>query len=226
MQFRGRNAGMSFVVIDGLDGCGKSTQFEALKKVFGEDDTIYISFPDYSRDSSVPVRLYLVGEISSDPDDVNPYAASSFYAVDRYISYRQVWEDAYKNGKSVIAGRYVSSNAIHQMGKLPEEEWDKFLEWLADYEYSKLGLPRPDKVIFLDMPPETAQKLLSVRYKENGGGRDIHELDMDYFIRCRKSALYAVKMCGWDMVSCADENGEPFPPEVITEKLTELIKGL
>ncbi len=217
---------MSFVVVDGLDGFGKTTQFEALRSHYGEKDTIYISFPDYERSSSVPVKMYLNGEISSDPDDINAYAASSFYAVDRYISYRQVWEKSYRAGKNVIAGRYVSSNAIHQMGKLPESEWDSFLAWLNDYEHTKMGLPVPDRVIFLDMPTETAQKLLSRRYGGDEERKDIHESKLGYLIRCRRSALYAAEKCGWSIIDCADENGEPYPIENITEKLISIIDEL
>ena len=223
MQFCGGKYCMSFIVIDGLDGCGKSTQFEALREHFGEENTVFISFPDYERESSAPVRMYLGGEISSDPDDINAYAASSFYAVDRYISYRQVWEKELAAGKNIIASRYVSSNAIHQMSKLPESEREDFLDWLEDYEYRRLGLPVPDRVIFLDMPPETAQELLSARYGGDDSRRDIHEKKTDYLCRCRKSALFAAELRGWDIVKCADEKGSPLPPRTITEELLRLI---
>ena len=215
---------MSLIVIDGLDGCGKSTQLNRLKDIYSDGKTTFISFPDYEMECSVPVRLYLGGKISPDPDEINAYAASSFYAVDRYISFKQVWEKDVKAGKNIIAGRYVSSNAIHQMCKLPESVWDDFLDWLDDYEYNKLGLPRPDKVIFLDMPIEISQKMLMRRYGGDAGERDIHERDTAYLERCRISALYAAKRLSWDVVGCADTDaGEPLPPERITDMLTELV---
>ena len=150
------------IVIDGLDGSGKTTQFDIVKKLLGERYTVKaISFPEYDKPSSALVKMYLNGEISKNAADINAYAASSFYAVDRYASYKQFWEKNYNDGELILASRYTTSNAIHQMEKLPRREWDGYLEWLADYEYNKLGLPRPDCVIFLDMPVEISQRLMS-----------------------------------------------------------------
>ncbi len=212
---------LALIVIDGLDGSGKSTQLENLKSVFPE--ALFISFPDYDRPSSALVKMYLGGELSPDPDGVNAYAASSFYAVDRYASYKQVWEKDYLDGRLIIAARYVCSNAIHQTGKLHEDQWDSFLGWLEDYEYDKLGLPRPDGVIFLDMPVEVSQKLLSARYHGDEAKKDIHESSIAYLKKCRRTALYSAKKLGWQVVKCAEDD-EPLPPELITERLTEIIK--
>ena len=148
------------IVLEGLDGSGKSTQFERLSAYFSENDIKHkaISFPDYDNPSSALVKMYLNGEIGKTPADVNAYAASSFYAVDRYACYKQFWEHDYKEGSLVLAARYVTSNCIYQMTKLPKEQWEDFIGWLEDYEYDKLGLPRPDKVIFLDMPIRISMK--------------------------------------------------------------------
>ncbi len=194
------------IVLDGLDGCGKSTQFAMLSQRLEQQGYAVkaISFPDYDEPSSTLVQMYLHGEFGSDPSSVSAYAASSFYAVDRYASYRRFWESDYQNGSVILAARYVSSNAIHQMSKLPPEEWDGFLEWLSDYEYEKLGLPRPDAVLFLDMHPDVSQRLLSNRYHGDEEKKDIHEADVAYLLQCRKSALYAAKVEGWQVIPCSD----------------------
>ncbi|MFQ9094515.1 MAG: phosphatidylglycerol lysyltransferase domain-containing protein [Ruminococcus sp.] len=154
------------IVLDGLDGCGKSTQFEALGKLLTEQGKTVksISFPMYDKPSAALVKMYLHGDFSDTPGGVNAYAASSFYAVDRYANYKLDWEKNYAAGEIILASRYTTSNAIHQMSKLPPEQWDDYLRWLEDYEYNKLELPRPDLVLFLSLPLALSQKLLSKRY--------------------------------------------------------------
>lgn len=215
------------IVIDGLDGSGKSTQIERVDAYLTEAGVAHrcISFPDYANPSSALVRQYLAGDFGASASDVNAYAASSFYAVDRYASYKQFWEKDYAAGTLIIAARYTTSNALHQMGKLPREEWDAYLAWLREYEYTQLELPRPDAVIFLDMPPEISQRLLSSRYGGDDSKKDVHERDTAYLQSCRTSALYAAQACGWDVISCG-ENGEPLPREVITEALLRRIRAL
>ncbi len=212
------------VVLDGLDGSGKSTQLARLQEYFTQNRIDYrqISFPDYEQPSSALVSMYLRGEFGEAADAVNAYAASSFYAVDRYASYKKFWEEDYKAGRLILAARYTTSNAIHQMGKLPREEWDAYLNWLQDYEYGLLGLPRPDRVIFLDMPLQISQRLLSTRYEGDEAKKDIHERDLEYLRTCRESALYAAKKMGWDLVSCG-ENGQPLPIDTISERLIALV---
>ena len=140
------------LVLDGLDGSGKSTQFELLQTALQKQGVSIqaVSFPDYDSPSAALVKMYLNGELSNTPDGVNAYAASSFYAVDRYANYHLHWEQAYHNGTCILASRYTTSNAIYQMGKLPKSEWDNYLQWLAEYEYGRLELPEPDTVIYLD----------------------------------------------------------------------------
>lgn len=215
------------IVIDGLDGCGKSTQFEMLSKKLDENNIPCkcISFPDYDKPSSTLVKMYLGGEISNSPDGVNAFAASSFYAADRYVSYKLYWEENYKCGEVILASRYVSSNAIHQMAKLPEEQWDEYLEWLEDYEFTKLGLPRPDLIIFLDMPFEVSSKLITSRYKGDETKRDIHEADAAYLRSCRNSALYAAKAKGWKIINCSDGES-PLSINTISDKIWNAVSDI
>ncbi|MCM1023778.1 MAG: deoxynucleoside kinase [Prevotella sp.] len=212
------------IVIDGLDGSGKTTQFDIIReKLSGSMAVKAISFPDYQNPSSALVKMYLNGEISPNAADVNPYAASSFYAVDRYASYKMFWEKNYLDGELILAGRYVTSNAIHQMGKLPESDWDGYLDWLADYEYVRLGLPKPDLVIFLDMPVEISQRLMTGRYNGDEKRKDIHEANVEYLKLCRRSALYAAEKLDWRIVSCSSGDGA-LPVGEINGKLMTLIK--
>lgn len=198
------------IVLEGLDGSGKSTQLELLYKNLCDNgiDCKSVSFPDYDSDSSALVKMYLNGEFGKKPDDVNAYAASVFYTVDRYASYKTGWGKFYDNGGTIVSGRYTTSNAVHQASKLPEDKWEDFLNWLYDFEYSKIGIPKPDKVIFLDMPVEVSQKLLSTRYSGDEAKKDIHESDTEYLDKCRKAAVFTAKFSGWTIISCA-ENGNP-----------------
>ena len=212
------------IVLDGLDGSGKSTQFELLAghlREYGKRIQA-ISFPDYEDPSSSLVKMYLAGEFGNTPNSVNAYAASSFYAVDRYASYKRFWEKAYRSGELILAARYTTSNAIHQMSKLPREEWKPYLRWLEDYEYGKLELPRPDIVIFLDMPPEVSQKLMNDRYCGDESKKDIHEQNMDYLKHCREAAYYAAEFWQWLVIPCND-GMKPLPIETIQKTMTKQI---
>jgi dTMP kinase len=199
-----------FIVIDGLDGSGKTTQFELTKKKLRDSHNLLtLSFPNYDSNSSAAVKMYLGGEISSDADSVNAYAAASFYAVDRYISFKQNWEQDFKNADIILSCRYTTSNVIHQACKLPDDKRDEFIDWLYDYEFNRLGLPKPDKVIFLNMPVEISQKLLSKRYKNDHAKKDIHEENVEYLQRCEDCALSAAKKLDWIVIDCFDnKNGE------------------
>ena len=215
------------IVIEGLDGSGKSTQLELLEKNLKDRgvNCKSVSFPNYSDDSSALVKMYLAGQFGSAPGDVNAYAASCFYAVDRYASYKKDWGKFYEGGGVIVSGRYTTSNAVHQCSKLPRDKWEDFLFWLYDFEYNKLGIPKPDKVIFLDMPIEVSQKLLDGRYEERGGGKDIHESDVEYLNHCRTAALFTAEYSGWHKISCADQ-GEPRTIEEIARDVlaaTELL---
>lgn len=215
------------VVIEGLDGSGKSTQFEIIDKLLSDLNIPHksISFPDYDNPSSALVKMYLSGEFSKNAADVNAYAASSFYAVDRYASFKLYWEKEYNLGNLILASRYVTSNAIYQMVKCEKSEWDKYLDWLFEYEYDKLGLPRPDSVIFLDMPISVSQKLLSNRYNGDEDKKDIHEINVEFLEKCREAALYTAEKFNWNIINCS--NGEnPLPMEIITDKIMKIINLL
>lgn len=192
------------IVIEGLDGSGKATQagllLEALKQCGKQ--VMQVSFPDYDSDSSALVKMYLRGDFGSTPGAVNPYAASSFYAVDRYASYMQHWGEFYRAGGIVIADRYTTSNAIHQCAKLPDAQWDEFLRWLFHYEYTLLGIPAPAHVIYLRVDPEVSQALMDARYHGDSSKKDIHEADLAYLKRTRLAADHCAKALGWDTVEC------------------------
>lgn len=210
------------IVIEGLDGSGKSTQEELLKERFSGIGVNFnfIKLPNYDDPACALVKMYLAGRFGNNPSDVNAYAASSFYAVDRYVSYNCYWKEAYQNGELFLADRYTTSNAYHQLTKTPKAEWDSYLEWLEDFEYEKLGIPRPDAVIYLDMPIDISQKLMTGRYKGDESKKDIHEKDVSYLLSCREAADYACIKLGWSRIECGS-NGEPYPIEVISEKVFE-----
>lgn len=213
------------IVIEGLDGSGKSTQIELIKKKLQEKGFNYkqIKLPDYEDPSSTLVRMYLAGEFGDKPNDVNAFAASSFYAVDRYANYKRHWKTEYENDYVILADRYTTSNCVHQCSKLPENEWDAYIEWLYNYEFNQLGIPKPDLVVFLDMAPEISQKLMSGRYKGDENKKDIHEKDTEYLAKCRKAAFYSADKLGWKVVKCY-ENNEPLKIETIADKIGAYIE--
>ena len=211
------------IVIEGLDGSGKSTQIEIIKKSLENKGLKYkqIKLPDYDDPSSTLVRMYLAGEFGDKPGDVNAFAASSFYAVDRYANFKRHWKDLYENDYVILADRYTTSNCVHQCSKLPEEDWDSYISWLYNYEFNQLAIPKPDLVIFLDMDPEISQKLMSSRYKGDENKKDIHEKDTEYLAKCRKAAFYSAEKLGWKVIKCYSD-GNPLPIEEIANKISNL----
>lgn len=212
------------IVIDGLDGSGKSTQSERVAETLRKmgRKVKLISFPDYEEPSSALVRMYLAGEFSDDPNDVNAYAAGSFYAVDRYASFKKFWEKDYEEGTLILATRYATSNAIHQMVKLPRENWPEYLSWIEDFEYKKLGLPVPDEVIFLDMERTVADRLLLARYHGDETKKDIHEKNAAYLAQCQKTARFAAEAWNWKVILC-DDGENPRPVEDVTGDIMDAI---
>ncbi|MBR4098862.1 MAG: thymidylate kinase [Clostridium sp.] len=197
------------IVFEGTDGSGKSTQFRLLcdrVSAMGLDFRKLV-FPQYSEPSSALIRMYLGGEFGRDPGDVSPYAASAFYAVDRYASLKKSWGEYYMEGGLILTDRYTTSNAVHQSAKCTPEQRPDFLAWLDDFEHNKLGLPRADLVLYLDMPTQQAVQLLRSRESATNTQADIHELDADYLATCRDSALQAAKLLGWHVISCVDDKG-------------------
>ena len=192
------------MMFEGLDGSGKGTQtaLTAQKLVARGVDLRQITFPNYASESSALVKLYLAGAFGQKPDDVNAYAASSFYAVDRYASYKTGWGAFYRDGGLVLSDRYTTSNAVHQCSKLPPAQWDGFLNWLFDFEYHKIGIPAPDAVVYLAVDPEVSQRLLAARYHGDDSKKDIQEKDLDYLARSRAAAEYCAKALGWKRIDC------------------------
>ncbi len=215
------------IVIEGLDGSGKSTQLELLNQNLKKAgiDCKSVSFPNYDNPSSTLVKMYLKGDFGKKPGDVNAFAASVFYTVDRYASFKADWGEYYNNGGTVVAGRYTTSNAVHQASKLPSSEWEDFLSWLYDFEYNKIAIPKPDKVIFLDMPIEVSQKLLSNRYEGDESKKDIHESDTEYLDNCRKAALFTAHYSNWEIIPCS-KNGEARTIDEIAKDVLESVLKL
>ncbi len=192
------------IVLEGTDGSGKSTQFALLTQRLENQHTPFkrVVFPRYSEPSSALIRMYLGGDFGTSPSDVNSYAASAFYAVDRYASYKQDWGQWYESGGLVLCDRYTTSNAVHQASKEPENQRDTFLHWLYDFEYARLGLPKPDLILYLDVPTDFTQKLMRGREEKLGTQADIHEKDMDYLRNCRASGRAAADYYGWTVINC------------------------
>lgn len=212
------------IVIEGLDGSGKATQAQKLFEKLKDQgkQVIKVSFPDYNSNSSALVKMYLNGEFGSDPNQVNPYAASSFYAIDRFASYTKNWKNFYLDGGTVIADRYTTSNAIHQCAKLPKEQWKDFINWLFHYEYELLGVPKPYRTLYLRVDPEVSQKLMTKRYQGNEERKDIHESDLEYLRRSREAADYCAKELGWTLIECV-QNGDMRSIEDISADIFNVI---
>ena len=196
------------IVIEGTDGSGKSTQFRLMSEHLQRDGIHFkhIVFPRYDKDSSALIRMYLGGQFGSRPSDVNAYTASSFFAVDRFASYKMDWGKWYEDGGVVLSDRYTTSNAVHQASKVPDSERAAYMDWLYDFEYEKLGLPRPDLTIYLDVPTDFTEKMLRHREQSTNTKADIHEQDMSYLATCRKTGRAAAKHYGWTTIQCV-ENG-------------------
>ena len=192
------------IVIEGTDGSGKSTQFRLLSQHLEADGVAFrhLVFPRYDQESSALIRMYLGGAFGGSPASVNAYAASSFYAADRFASYKTDWGQWYEDGGVVLSDRYTTSNAVHQASKEPEDKQGDFLTWLYDFEYDKLGLPRPDLVIYLDVPTEYTEKMLRHREQDTNTQADIHEKDMAYLATCRQAGRKAAQHYGWAVIQC------------------------
>jgi dTMP kinase len=214
------------IVIEGTDGSGKSTQFRKLTERLEQENQEFktLVFPRYAEPSSALIKMYLGGEFGTKPSDVNAYAASSFYAVDRYASYKQDWGQWYENGGVIVSDRYTTSNAVHQTSKEPKEKQADFLKWLYEFEYDKLALPRPDLVIYLDVPTSFTEKMMRRREQETNTHADIHEQDMAYLATCRESGRTAAQYYGWRIIQCVKDD-EMRSIEDIHEEIYRLVKN-
>ncbi len=214
------------IVLEGTDGSGKSTQFRALTEHLTQDrrDFQTLVFPRYSQPSSALIRMYLGGEFGDNPSDVNAFAASAFYAVDRYASFQQDWGSFYNRGGLIVSDRYTTSNAVHQTAKLPKEEQGEFLSWLYEFEYDRLGLPRPDLVIYLDVPTSFTEQMMRSREEKTGTQADIHEQDMAYLATCRETGRTAASHYGWQVIECVHD-GKMRSIEDIHKEIYQLVQN-
>ena len=214
------------IVIEGTDGSGKSTQFKLMAERLEKENTPFrrLVFPRYSKESSALIRLYLGGAFGTKPSDVNAYAASAFFSVDRYASYKEDWGQWYEDGGLIFSDRYTTSNAVHQASKEPEESRAEFLKWLYEFEYDKLGLPRPDLVIYLDVPTAFTEKMMRSREAATNTSADIHEQDLTYLATCRETGRTAAQFYGWKIINCV-RDGNMRSIEDIHEEIYGLIKS-
>ena len=214
------------IVIEGTDGSGKSTQFKLLTEALAAEGKEFqkLVFPQYAEPSSALIRMYLGGEFGSNPSDVNAYAASAFYAVDRYASYKKVWGQWYENGGLVLSDRYTTSNAVHQASKEPAEKQGEFLGWLYEFEYDRLGLPAPDLVIYLDVPTDFTEHMMRAREAATNTKADIHEQDLSYLATCRRTGKAAAAFYGWTVIDCV-KNGAMRSIEDIHEEIYRHVKA-
>ncbi len=214
------------IVIEGTDGSGKSTQFRLLTSRLEAENTHFrkIVFPRYDQPSSALIKMYLGGEFGSKPSDVNGYAASAFYAVDRYASYKQDWGQYYEDGGLILSDRYTTSNAVHQAVKELPENRGEFLRWRYEFEYDKLRLPRPDLPIYLDVPTDFTEKLLRHREADTNTQADIHEQDMQYLSTCREAGRAAAEYYGWTVIHCT-RDGAMRSIEDIHEEIYRHVKA-
>jgi len=193
------------IVFEGLDGSGKCTQSKILVdklRSMGKNSQ-WVSIPNYNSLSSGPVKMYLNCEISKNLYDINPYAASSFFAVDRIVNYLQIWKKNYEKEDSIIVcDRYSTSNMIYQLAKTDRNNWDNFLDWVCDLEYNKFKIPHPDIVIYLKVPIQVSQELIKAR-----SSPDLHESNLEFLYSCAEAAEYSAKKFNWCTVDCSkDEN--------------------
>lgn len=215
------------IVMEGIDGSGKSTQYKLLCQRLEEQGTDFrkLVFPRYSEPSSALIRMYLGGEFGARPGDVGPYAASTFYAVDRYASYKTQWKDYYTAGGVLLSDRYTTSNAVHQGAKLPEAERKTYLEWLYDFEFRLLELPKPDLVLYMDIDLETSMRQMRAREKATNTTGDIHETDAEYLRTCLAAGQYAADHYGWTRIQCT-KDGAMRSIEAIHEDIYAAVKGV
>lgn len=213
------------IVIEGTDGSGKSTQFRLLSERLEREAVPFkhLVFPRYSQESSALIRMYLGGAFGTKPEDVNAYAASTFFAVDRYASYKMDWGQWYASGGLVLSDRYTTSNAVHQTVKAPPQERMTFLNWLYDLEFDKLQLPKPDLVLYLDVPTDFTEKLLRRREQDTHTQADIHEQDTAYLAACREVGRQAADFYHWRVISCV-KDGAMRTIEDIHEEIYQCVK--
>ncbi len=213
--------------IEGTDGSGKQTQTNKLvERLVKEGKEVFRqSFPNYESESAGPVRMYLNKELSDTPDEISAYQASMLYAVDRFCTYKASFGKEYNASKIIVMDRYVQSNMLHQACKISNlEERDKFLKWLEDIEFGLFELPKPDVVVFLDMPVEANERLMKGRVYKTGNAKDLHEEDPKHLEKAYNAGKYVAEKFGWITISCVDQNGNIKSIDDIHEEIYEKLK--
>ena len=221
--------GKLIIIESGSDASGKATQSEELLKKLTADgyNVRKVEYPNYKSESSTLVKMYLRGDFGKHADDVDAYIASTFFTADGYASFKTEWEEFYRSGGIVIADRYTTSNMVHQASKMEIEERDKYLDWLEDYEYNLFKIPRPDEVIFLNVPVDYSIKLMENRKNKFTGEeeKDIHESDKNYLRKTYNNSLYIADKYNWKRVECV-ENEQLRTIEDISNEIYEIVKNI
>ena len=221
--------GKLIIIESGSDGSGKETQTQKLiDRLSSENKNVLkVSYPNYDSPACEPVKMYLNGSFGDKASDVNPYAASTFYAIDRFASYKTNWKSFYENGGIVICDRYTTSNMVHQASKLKESEKDNYLDWLYNLEFNLYELPKPDLVIFLDVPPSITKKLRDNRLNKFTGeeSKDIHEKDENYMRETYNNSLYIANKYNWNIINCV-ENNELLSIDKIHNKIYDVVNSI
>lgn len=219
--------GKLIIIESGSDASGKATQTQKLyDRLVSEGFKVKkITFPNYGTPACKPVEMYLNGEFGNSPLDVNAYVASTFYAIDRFASYKQEWKELYDNGWIILADRYTTSNMVHQAAKMDLSDREEYLNWLYNLEFELYQLPKPTKVIFLNVEPEISQNLMKDRANKITGNleKDIHEKDKDYLIKSYENSIYIAEKYNWDIINCVS-NGKLLSIDDIHNKIYESLK--
>ena len=210
------------IVLEGTDGTGKTTQVGLMAQRLEREAVPFrrVKFPRYGSPFAAPVERYLLGDLGTRPGDVSAYAASTLYAVDRYASYKEDWGRDYEAGELILANRYTTSNAVHQSSKLPAAERPEYVEWLFSFEYGRLGLPKPDLVVYLDMPTEVSRQMRRLREEVTGSQADIHEQDDSYQRQCREAAAEIARRYNWQVIACASDTTVRTPEDIHAQVLS------
>ena len=201
-------SGKLIIIESGSDASGKATQTRKLYDRLINDGykVKKVEYPNYDSESSALVKMYLRGDFGAKATDVDPYVASTFYAADRYASFKTQWEQFYNEGGIILADRYTTSNMVHQASKMAKEDRDKYLDWLFDFEFNMYKIPQPDCVVFLDVPIDYSKKLMENRKNKITGEskKDIHESDLDYLEKSYNNSLYIADKYDWKKINCVE----------------------
>ncbi|MGL4912039.1 MAG: dTMP kinase [Romboutsia sp.] len=202
--------GKLIIIESGSDASGKATQTKKLYERLVNDgyNVRKVEYPNYKSESSSLVKMYLRGDFGKNASDVDPYIASTFFAADRFASFKTDWEEFYNNGGIILADRYTTSNMVHQASKMDKQDRDKYLEWLYDYEFNMYKIPKPDCVVFLDVPIEFSQKLMENRKNKITGEskKDIHESDIKYLEKSYNNSLDIAEKYNWKKINCVKDD--------------------